>query len=165
MQLNFGWLIFVALSGFSNLFERVECFKFSPYKFSTKSAVQNVADCHTILTAKSKAMQVTENTFKSHVIESNKPVLVFFSAAWCGPCSMMTPIVDELVEEYSEHLNFVEICAEENPKCVSECQVRSVPTLIVFWKGKADVTLVGAIPKKSLIHSLRDFLGEPLHQN
>eukprot|EP00611_Tribonema_gayanum_P001129 TRINITY_DN1084_c0_g1_i1.p3 TRINITY_DN1084_c0_g1~~TRINITY_DN1084_c0_g1_i1.p3 ORF type:complete len:111 (+),score=15.36 TRINITY_DN1084_c0_g1_i1:3978-4310(+) len=66
--------------------------------------------------------------------------------------------VDEVLSEYGNVMRVVEVSTDENPECVAECKVRSVPTLILFDKGKAEVTVVGAIPKNALVHALRKHL-------
>ncbi len=88
-----------------------------------------------------------EAMFRSEVLESDKPVLVDFFATWCGPCRMVSPIVDEIAEERADTLKVVKVDVDEVPSVAAAYGVMSIPTLMVFRGGEAVNTQVGAMPK------------------
>lgn len=92
---------------------------------------------------------ISENQFKSVVLESEKPVLVDFFATWCGPCRQMSPILDQVSEERSD-VKIVKVDVDENQNLAAEYGVMSIPTLIYFKGGKAVSQAVGARSKASL---------------
>ncbi len=91
----------------------------------------------------SKIQNVTDATFEKDVKTSEIPVLVDFWAPWCGPCRMVTPILEELSEQYSGKVKFVKVNVDENPRVASEMGIRSIPTLALFDDGSAKQTVVG----------------------
>ena len=101
---------------------------------------------------------VSDATFKSEVLDSNIVVLVFLNAPWCGPGKMVTPVVKEIALQYYGCLKVVEINTDENPLTASHYKVRSIPTFMIFMKGKKVDTVVGAVPKNALINSLSKYL-------
>ncbi len=88
-----------------------------------------------------------EAMFRSEVLESDKPVLVDFFATWCGPCRMVSPVVDEIAEERADTLNVVKVDVDEVPSVAAAYGVMSIPTLMVFRGGETVNTQVGAMPK------------------
>ena len=92
---------------------------------------------------------VTDANFQAEVLESETPVLVDFWAAWCGPCRVIAPHLEELNDE-KDNLRVVKLNVDENPETAAQYQVMSIPTLIVFKGGQAAKTIVGALPKKRL---------------
>ncbi|MBQ1728897.1 MAG: thioredoxin [Oscillospiraceae bacterium] len=88
-----------------------------------------------------------EAMFRSEVLESDKPVLVDFFATWCGPCRMVSPIVDEIAEERADTLKVVKVDVDEVPSVAAAYGVMSIPTLMVFRGGETVNTQVGAMPK------------------
>ena len=97
-----------------------------------------------------KPFAVTDQSFETDVKDSSLPVLVDFWADWCMPCKMIAPIVEELADEYEGKVQFAKMDVDENPGIPTEFGIRSIPTLLVFHKGKAVEQVVGAVPKAVL---------------
>ncbi len=102
---------------------------------------------------------ITSDEWQSEVLESDKPVLVDFWAEWCGPCRMVSPIVDEIATEQSEKLKVLKLNVDENPQTARDYGVMSIPTLIVFDDGDVAKRVVGAKGKQALLKDLQEFLG------
>jgi len=100
------------------------------------------------------AIQVTDSTFSSEVLQSQLPVLVDFWAVWCGPCKMIAPIVEELAGEYNGKVKFTKLDVDTNQQTAMQFGIRSIPTLLVFKQGQVVDQIVGAVPKKVLIQKL-----------
>lgn len=96
------------------------------------------------------AIQLTDQNFEQEVLKSEKPVLVDFWAAWCGPCQMMGPIINELAEEVKEKYKVGKLNVDENRETASKYGVMSIPTLIIFKDGKEVKQLVGVQSKEVL---------------
>jgi len=90
----------------------------------------------------------TDSNFDKEVLKSDLPVLVDFWAAWCGPCMMAEPIIEELAKEYESKIKVGKLNVDENPKMSQKYEVMSIPTVIVFSNGKEIKRLVG-FPGKS----------------
>lgn len=101
----------------------------------------------------------TEATFQADVLDSSKPVLVDFWAEWCGPCRMVSPIVDQIGEEHGEKLTVLKLNVDENPQLAAQYQITSIPALKVFQGGEVVKTIIGAKPKPALEADLADFIG------
>lgn len=103
------------------------------------------------------ALQITGNNFEAEVLQSPVPVLVDFWATWCGPCRMVSPIVDQIAEETagSAKVCKVDVDADANQELVSRFNIRSIPTLLFFKNGKLTDTLVGATSKDNIMAHLK----------
>jgi thioredoxin 1 len=97
--------------------------------------------------------QVTDAQFVSAVLESEKPVVVDFTAAWCAPCRVMGPVLEELAAE-REDLRFVKLDVDTNQATTARYGVMSMPTFMVFDGGEPVLTLVGSRPKRRLAEEL-----------
>ncbi len=101
-----------------------------------------------------KPLAVSDATFKSEVLSSDKPVLVDFWAEWCGPCKMIAPVVDEIATEYDGKLKVVKVDVDSNPGSSMQFGVRSIPTLLLFKGGQVVEQIVGALPKRHLVDKI-----------
>ena len=95
-------------------------------------------------------INITKNNFQEEVLNSDKPVLLDFWASWCGPCRMVSPIVDEIADERSD-IKVGKINVDEEPELAGQFNVMSIPTLIVIKNGKIANQVVGARPKDQIL--------------
>ncbi|HIQ78317.1 MAG TPA: thioredoxin [Candidatus Scatomorpha intestinavium] len=95
-------------------------------------------------------INVTKDSFKSEVTSSDRPVLIDFWASWCGPCRMVSPIVDEIANERSD-IKVCKVNVDEQPELASAFGVMSIPTLVVMKDGKVTNQAVGAMPKQRIL--------------
>jgi thioredoxin 1 len=93
------------------------------------------------------AIEVTDATFDEVVLKSDKPVMVDFWAAWCGPCRMVAPIMEQLTAEYADKAVIVKVDVDSNQKFAAEYGVRNIPTVLVFKNGEVVEKQVGVAPK------------------
>jgi thioredoxin 1 len=94
--------------------------------------------------------QVSDSDFDEKVIKADGPVLVDYWAPWCGPCKMISPMLDEACKEYAGKLTIVKLNIDDNPKTPQHYGVRGIPTLMMFKNGEVEATKVGAITKAQL---------------
>ena len=97
---------------------------------------------------------VDDNNFDQIVLQSKTPVLVDLWAAWCAPCRMVEPVVEELAREYEGKISFAKLDVDHNPKTASKYGIMSIPTLLIFKDGKPVSNIVGFRPKAELKRSL-----------
>jgi thioredoxin 1 len=93
---------------------------------------------------------VTDASFQTDVLGSDKPVLVDFWAEWCGPCRMIAPALEEISNELGEQVTVVKLNIDDNPDAPAKYGVRGIPTMILFKNGAPAATKVGAAPKTQL---------------
>ena len=96
-------------------------------------------------------LNITKNNFQEEVMNSNKPVLLDFWAGWCGPCRMLSPVVDEIAEEVQGKAKVGKVNVDEQGDLASQFGVMSIPTIMVFKNGEAVATSVGAKSKAELL--------------
>src|SRR6267143_170094 len=102
-----------------------------------------------------KPTVVTDPTFETEVLKSDRPVLVDFWATWCGPCRMVSPILEEIASEQSAKLRVVKLDVDANPITAGRFGVRSIPTMILFKNGREADRVVGYHPKEQLMKKLQ----------
>ena len=98
-------------------------------------------------------ININQANFQQEVINSDRPVLVDFWASWCGPCKMLSPIIDEIAAERSD-IKVCKINVDEQPELAGQFQIMSIPTLIVFKNGKVFNQTSGARPKNQILSML-----------
>ena len=94
---------------------------------------------------------VTDDTFETEVLQSPQPVLVDYWAEWCGPCKMISPILDEISREYAGKLKVAKVNIDDNQQYAFKLGVMSVPTMVVFKDGNPVDKWVGAMPKRQIM--------------
>ncbi|MDR3312430.1 MAG: thioredoxin [Spirochaetaceae bacterium] len=99
------------------------------------------------------ALTLTKDTFPDQVLHSDKPVLVDFWAPWCGPCRMMSPVVDELAKERND-ITVGKVNVDDEGDLAASYAVQSIPTLLLFRAGKVEKRIVGALPRDALLSQL-----------
>ena len=97
-----------------------------------------------------KILALSDDNFEDEVLKSGKPVLVDYWAEWCGPCKMITPILEDIAEEYSERLTIAKLNIDDNPNTPPKYGIRGIPTLMLFKDGQVEATKVGALSKSQL---------------
>jgi len=108
--------------------------------------------------AAKETVTLTDANFDAEVYESDKPVLIDFWAAWCGPCRMVAPVIDALAQEYDGKAKIAKVNVDENPGISQRFGIRSIPTLMVFKDGQLKETAIGVRPKAALEQLLNQYV-------
>ena len=104
------------------------------------------------------ALEITDSNFEELVLKSDKPVLVDFWAAWCGPCRMLGPVIDEISNEYSDKAIIGKLDIDSNQEYAAKYGVRNIPTVLVFHNGEVVGRQVGVAPKNTYIEAIESLL-------
>ena len=107
------------------------------------------------MAVRGKQLTLTEASFDSEVLQSSEPVLVDFWAAWCGPCQMIAPAIQELATDFEGSAKVGKVNVDTEQALAAKFGVQSIPTLMFFQDGKAVDQVIGAVPKKVLANKLR----------
>ena len=105
-----------------------------------------------------KIVTLSDATFDEHVKSSDVPVLVDFWAEWCGPCKMISPVLEEIAEEQAGKIQIGKLNIDDNLEVTRRFDVMSIPTLILFKDGEPEVRLIGAKPKGQLLQEIAAYL-------
>ena len=103
-------------------------------------------------------LEVTDASFASDIIESGKPAMVDFWAAWCGPCRMVGPVVEELATEYQGKAVIGKVDVDTNQEVAAKYGIRNIPTILFFKDGEVVDKVVGVVPKEQLVEKLNAIL-------
>ncbi len=106
-----------------------------------------------------KYLVATDQNFKQEILESDIVALVDFWAAWCGPCMMLGPVIEELAGEYEGKAVIAKLNVDENPATASQYGIRSIPSLLVFKNGEVVDQMLGALPKNQISKKIDEHIG------
>ena len=108
--------------------------------------------------ASGRPVVITDGSFSREVLGHGDPVLVDCWAPWCGPCRTVAPVLDQLASEYAGRLKITKLNVDENPVTASQYGIQSIPTMLLFQRGKLVNRLVGALPKGEIERHIRSYL-------
>jgi len=105
-----------------------------------------------------KIKHVSDDSFATDVLGSQTPVLVDYWAAWCGPCKMIAPLLEEIANEFGDKVTIAKLNVDENQQTAAKFGIRGIPTLMLFKDGQVKATKVGSLSKSQLTEFLNDSL-------
>jgi thioredoxin 1 len=106
----------------------------------------------------SKIDEITSSAFKGEVLESDVPVVVDFWAPWCGPCRMVTPVLEDVSQKMNGKIKFVKLNTDENQKIAMDYQIMAIPSLLIFKNGQEVDRIVGFVPQEQLEADLQKII-------
>ena len=109
-------------------------------------------------TTRTAYITLTADNFQPEVLHNSQPVLVDFWAAWCGPCHVMGPVIDELAEEFAGRVTVGKVNVDDAPHLAAQYDIRSIPTFLVFRDGRVVDRAVGVVPKQMLVTKLTNHI-------
>ena len=104
--------------------------------------------------ASESIVELSDSSFESEVINSEKPVLVDFWAPWCGHCRALAPVIEEISTDFVDKLKVGKVNVDDNPEISMKFGIRSIPTLMVFKDGEVQEQIIGAVPKSEIERAL-----------
>ena len=104
-------------------------------------------------------LTLTDSTFDESIGAADTPVLIDFWAEWCGPCKMITPVLEDIAKEHAGRIQIAKLNVDDNPNIARRFEVMSIPTLLVISDGEVKKRLVGAKGKPQLLEELAEFIG------
>ncbi|VAX17706.1 Thioredoxin [hydrothermal vent metagenome] len=105
-----------------------------------------------------KPIEITDGNFETDVLKSDIPVIIDFWAAWCAPCRMIAPIMEELAQEYDGRVKVGKLDVDVNQQTAIKYGVRSIPTVLIIKNGEVAETIIGALPKAVFVDKLEAVL-------
>jgi thioredoxin 1 len=103
-------------------------------------------------------VNASESTFQTEVVDSKVPTLVDFWAPWCGPCKALTPVLEEIANEFKGRVKVVKVNTDDNPDVATRHNVRGIPTVLLYKDGKVVESIVGALPKRAFVEMVQKHL-------
>jgi len=111
--------------------------------------------CRALLTIPQEAISINEGQFGVEVLDETIPTAVDFWAPWCGPCRIVSPILDDIARRFPGKIKIVKVNSDDNPRLSIKYGIQGIPTVILFREGREVDRLVGAAPKENILHFLR----------
>ncbi|MDD5145780.1 MAG: thioredoxin [Candidatus Pacebacteria bacterium] len=104
-------------------------------------------------------MELTDENFEKELKAAEKPILVDFFATWCGPCSILSPILEKVAKDFSDKIIFAKVNVDVSPISSQKYNISQIPTVILFKEGRAVASFIGAMPEEEVKKWLEDALG------